>query len=76
MSDAHQPEVAVLHYWAAILPKFLAISVKVKILSKTHLVASRYIKREKDSLPVDVHHPETSFFKLPNYLLVHGATPV
>ena len=38
------------------------VSVKVKILSKTHLVASRYIKREKDSLSVDVRHPERFFF--------------
>ena len=30
------------------------VSIRVKTLSKTRLVASRYIKREKVSLPVDL----------------------
>ena len=35
------------------------VSVRVKTLSHTNLVASRHIKREKSSLPVDVHRSET-----------------
>ena len=31
------------------------VSVKVKTLSNRDLVASRHLKREKGSLPVDVH---------------------
>ena len=34
-------------------------------LSNTNLVASRHIKREKGSLPVDVCRSETSLIKLP-----------
>ena len=42
------------------------VSVRVKILSKTHLVASRYtIKREKASHLVDMRRPETFSLKLP-----------
>ena len=32
------------------------VSVRVKTLSNTNLVASRHIKREKDSFLVDVRH--------------------
>jgi len=31
-----------------------------------HLAASRYIKREKATLPVDVHSPETPLLELPS----------
>ena len=41
------------------------VSIRVKTLSNTNLVASRYIKREKGSLPVDVCRSETSLIKLP-----------
>ena len=41
------------------------VSIRVKTLSNTNLVASRYIKREKGSLPVDVCRAETSLIKLP-----------
>ena len=36
------------------------------VFSKTHLAASRYIKRGKDSLPLDVHRPETPLLELPS----------
>jgi len=38
----------------------------VKTLRKTNLVASRYIKREKVSLPVDGRGSKTPLLKLPN----------
>ena len=42
------------------------VSVRVKILSKTHLVASRYtIKREKASHLLDMRRPETFLLQLP-----------
>ena len=41
-------------------------SISVKTLSKTNLVASMHIKREKRSLPVDVRRSKTSLLKLPN----------
>ena len=41
------------------------VSLRVKTLSNTNLVASRYIKREKHSLPVDVRRSKTSLVKLP-----------
>ena len=36
------------------------------VFSKTHLAASRYIKRGKDSLPLDVHRPKTPLLELPS----------
>ena len=41
------------------------VSVRVKPPSKTNLVASRLIKREKGSLPVDVRRSKTSLLELP-----------
>ena len=41
------------------------VSIRVKTLSNSNLVALRYIKREKGSLPVDVCRSETSLIKLP-----------
>ena len=42
------------------------VSVRVKILSNTNLVASRNINKQKASLPVDVLRPEMSLLQLPN----------
>ena len=36
-----------------------------KALENTNLVASRHIRRENASLPVDVRHSKTSLLKLP-----------
>ena len=44
------------------------VSIRVKKLSNTNMVASRLIKREKGSLPVDVRRSKTSLLKLPNSL--------
>ena len=44
------------------------VSIRVKTLSNTNLVASRYIKREKASFPVDVRRSKTSLLKLPNII--------
>ena len=41
------------------------VSVRVKTLSGTDLVASRHLKREKGSLPVDVRGSKTLLLKLP-----------
>ena len=43
---------------------------EAKILSRTHLVASKhiYIKKEKGSLPVDVRRSKTSLLKLSSIL--------
>ena len=35
------------------------VSLRVKTLSNTNLVASRHINAEKSSLPVDMHRPKT-----------------
>ena len=40
--------------------------IREKKLSNTNLLASRHIKREKGSLPVDVRPSKTSLVKLPN----------
>ena len=42
------------------------VSIRVKTLSNTNLVAWRHIKREKSSLPVDVRRSKTPLLKLPN----------
>ena len=41
------------------------VSVRFKTLGNTNMVASRLIKREKGSLPVDVRRSKTSLLKLP-----------
>ena len=41
------------------------VSIGVKTLSNTNLVASRHTKREKGSLPVDVRRSKTSLLKFP-----------
>ena len=40
--------------------------MRVKTLRKTNLVPSRYIKREKVSLPIDARGSKTPLLKLPN----------
>ena len=40
--------------------------MRVKTLRKTNLVPSRYIKREKVSLPVDARGSKTPLLNLPN----------
>ena len=42
------------------------VSIRVKTLRNTHLVASRRIERENASLPVDVRRSKTSLLKLAN----------
>ena len=70
LSDACQPEVD-LHSWAVIilgqivLITIIYIFIRVKTLSNTNYVASRYIKREKGSLPFDVRRSKTSLLNLP-----------
>ena len=42
------------------------VSIRIKTLGNTNMVASRLIERGKDSLPVDVRRSKTSLLKLPN----------
>ena len=42
------------------------VSIRMKTLSNRNMVASRLIKREKGSLPVDVRCSKTALLKLPN----------
>ena len=42
-------------------------SVREKIRRNTNLLASRHIKREKVSLPVDMRRSKTSLLKLPHF---------
>lgn len=53
LSDACQSEVDVSHSWAVVLRNTVSIGVKTLRLSKSNLVASRNIKREKASLLVE-----------------------
>ena len=48
--DARQPEVDFLHTWAVILNQTFGqiVSLRVKTLSHTNLVASGHIKREEN----------------------------
>ena len=41
------------------------VSIRITTLSNTNTVASRHIKRERGSLPVDVRRSKTSLLKLP-----------
>ena len=42
------------------------VFIIIKTLGNKNMVASRLIKREKGSLPVDVRRSKTSLLKLPN----------
>ena len=45
------------------------VSIRIKTLGNTNTVASRLIKRENGSLPVDLCRSKTSLLKLPNIKL-------
>ena len=66
-SHGRHPEVGFLHSQAVILNNFFRqiVSIRVKTLSHTNLVALKHIKREKGSLPVDVRRSKTELLKLP-----------
>ena len=66
LSDAREPEVHFLQSRAGILNKFLGKSslIRVKTLDNKNLLASRFIKRQKGSLPVVVRRSKTSLLKL------------
>ena len=51
------------------------VSVRVKTLSNTNLVASRHIKREKGSLPVDVRSSKTSLLPIKKMNLTAAKQP-
>ena len=45
------------------------VSIRIKTLGNTNMVALRLSKTEKGSLPVDVLRSKTSLLKLPIFLL-------
>ena len=47
-----------------VLITIIYVFIRVKTLSNTNYVASRYIKREKGSLPFDVRRAKTSLLKV------------
>ena len=51
-------------YFFSILCRWFCPDFRVKKPSNTNLVASRYFKREKGSLLVDVYRSKTSLLKL------------
>ena len=67
LSDLRQPEVDLFaplsHDFEQLFRQI--VSMRVNTPSNTNLVASRLIKREKDSLPVDVRRSKTSLLELP-----------
>ena len=68
MSDGRQPEVDFLHHWGVV---WLKLSGKSYLKKKRNsaiqvLLASRHIKRENASLPVDVRCSKTPLLKVPN----------
>ena len=71
MSDARRPEVDFLHSLSRDLKHIFRqiVSIRVKTLSNTNLVASRQIKIEKTSLRVDKRRTKMSLLKLPNRLI-------
>ena len=68
MSDGRQPEVDFLHHWGVV---WLKLSGKSSLKKKRNsaiqvLLASRHIKRENASLPVDVRCSKMPLLKVPN----------
>ena len=70
LSSTRQPEVDFLHSCDFEQTFGQIISIIVETLSNTNLVASKAIKREKNSLPVDVRRSKTLVLKLPISLYV------
>ena len=65
LSNARQPEVNFLSLdFEQTFGQI--VSLRVKTISHTNMVASRYIKKGKSSLPVDVRRSKTLLLKLPN----------
>lgn len=61
LSDAHQPEVDLFYFSGVFFCKQILgkiVSLRIKTHSNTNLVASRHIKREKGSRPVDVRRSQ------------------
>ena len=67
MSDERQPEEAFFSLLGRDFEQILGqiVSIRVKTLSNTNLAASRHIKREKNSFPVDMRRSKTSLLKFP-----------
>lgn len=59
-------EVDLLHSWVMVLPRFRGqiVSVRVKTLGNTNLVASRYVRREKAPVLVDLRRSAGTVFSL------------
>ena len=77
MSDASQPEVVFSSFLDSGFAHFLGqlVSIIVKTLRNTNLVATRCFKMKKTSIPVDVRRSKTPLLKLP-VTLVTSSSPL
>ena len=77
MSDARQPEVVFFSFLDSGFAHFLGqlVSIIVKTLRNTNLVATRCFKMKKTSIPVDVRRSKTPLLKLP-VTLVTSSSPL
>ena len=68
LSDLRQPEVDLFAPLSRDFEQLFRqiVSRRVKTPSNKNLVASRLIKRERGSLPVDVRRSKTSLLELPS----------
>ena len=70
LTDARQPDVDFLHSSASGFAQNFnwekIVSVEVKIISSSYLLALRYFKRENVSLPVDLRCSKSPLVKFPN----------
>ena len=68
MSDARKPVIGLSALFGRDFEQILGqiFSIRVKTVSHTDFVASKYITRGKGSLPVDVRRTKTCLLRLPN----------
>jgi len=68
LSDARQPVIGLFALFGRDFEQILgqSLTIRVKTVSRTYFVVSRYIKWGKGSLPVDLRRTKTCLLKLPN----------
>ena len=78
LTGAHQPGVVFFAFFGSAFAQIFAqiVSINVKTLRYTNLVASRHTKRKKASVSVDVRRSKKSLLKLPIYPVVPGKKTV
>ena len=74
LSGTHQPEVVFFAFFGSGFAQIFGqiVSINVKTLRYTNLVASSHRKRKKASVSVDVRRSKKSLLKLPMYPLIPG----